>query len=75
MQVLKNALLIESSATKVEFLTELFMDQNKPVVTERREFQKRHTSKLIITLGNFWTIKILMQDRINSFSREWLGTS
>ena len=41
---LKNDISFESSRTKVELWTEIFMDQIKPVVTEKPEFEKRHLS-------------------------------
>ena len=37
----------ETSSTKVECLSEIFVEQIEPVVNEKHEFQKRHASKTV----------------------------
>ena len=51
----------EKSSTKSEFLTEVFLEQSKPVVTEKHEHEERHLSELIILFGKIGTPKFPMQ--------------
>ena len=50
---IQNDFSFDFSSTMVEFLTGIFVDQKKPVVTEKHEFEQRHVSKLNIIFGNF----------------------
>ena len=58
---IKKEISFNSSSAKVEFWIEIFMDQVKPVVTEKHEFEKRHVSRFRNLFGKHWNIKLLMR--------------
>ena len=69
---LRNDFSIESSFTNVEASTEIFMDQIKPLITEKHEFEERHLSSLLILLD--YQVSDA-RNRVNISSREWFGPS
>ena len=67
---LKDYFHIKSSSTYVDFLTEIFMDQVKAVVTEKHEFGKQPVPIFLILFQNIRTIKFLMQGTKSTLSQK-----